>query len=67
MKYLSNKNIKIKYNSKAKNIHYAFTPYEFNPRYGKKIIPNQFIDLGQGLLKLIEDIDYDLRDLKNQK
>ena len=66
---LSQQNIKIKYNKNSKNAHYSQTPYEFNPKYGKKIIPNQFIDLGQGLLKLIEDIDHNLRDskIKNRK
>lgn len=52
----------IKYiDASKKNSHYALTPYEFSPTYGKKIVPEQYIDLGQGLLKLIENIDQDVK------
>ena len=36
------------------------SPYSFNPRTAKKITSNQHIDLGQGLLTLIEKIYNDL-------
>tara|TARA_Y100001970_G_scaffold286159_1_gene407647 strand:- start:9281 stop:10159 length:879 start_codon:yes stop_codon:yes gene_type:complete len=50
---LSIRNLKIKY-SKNKNLHYEMTPYKFNPKYGKNITLNEYIDIGQGLLELIE-------------
>jgi len=36
--------------------HYIRTPYSFNPRLGKKYIPPMHVDLGQGLLQLIEEL-----------
>ena len=35
---------------------YATTPYRYTPKLGTKIIPNEFIDLGQGLLDLIGEV-----------
>ncbi len=36
--------------------HYDMTPYRYTPRNGKKMVPNVFIDIGQGILDLIEEI-----------
>ena len=36
--------------------HYYRTPYSFIPKVGRKIIGNQYIDLGQGLLRLLAEI-----------
>lgn len=36
--------------------HYVTTPYRFSPKVAKKMIPEVFIDLGQGLLEMIEEI-----------
>jgi UDP-glucose 4-epimerase len=36
--------------------HYVRTPYAYQPKLGKKYIPSSHIDLGQGLLQLIEEI-----------
>ena len=36
--------------------HYVRTPYAFQPKFGRKYIPELHIDLGQGLLNLIEEI-----------
>ena len=37
--------------------HYSLTPYRYTPRRGKKMIPSKFIDLGQGILDMIEEVD----------
>ncbi|WP_086234130.1 NAD-dependent epimerase/dehydratase family protein [Campylobacter devanensis] len=37
--------------------HYMTTPYSFHPIMSKKIIPNPFIDMGQGLLECMQDIE----------
>jgi len=37
--------------------HYIRTPYAFSPQPGKKYIPSCHVDLGQGLLQLIEEIN----------
>lgn len=40
--------------------HYEITPYSFSPKIGRKLIPRLNIDLGQGLLKVIEDVHREL-------
>ena len=37
--------------------HYGQTPYRHHPRSAKKLVPTEFVDLGQGLLDVIEEID----------
>jgi len=36
--------------------HYAVTPYAFTPRVGRKLTANPHVDLGQGLLQMMEQI-----------
>jgi len=36
--------------------HYEITPYRFNPERAMKIVPREFVDIGEGILDLIEDI-----------
>ena len=36
--------------------HYETTPYSFHPTLSKKLVPNPFIDMGQGLLECIKSI-----------
>jgi UDP-glucose 4-epimerase len=44
--------------------HYQVTPYSFRPNRAKKLVPNPFIDLGQGLTECIEFI---YEELQNEK
>ena len=37
--------------------HYSLTPYRYTPRPGKKIVPNEFVDLGEGILELVAEVD----------
>lgn len=36
--------------------HYRLTPYTFAPRLGHKLVPSDYIDIGQGLLDCIQEI-----------
>ena len=36
--------------------HYELTPYRFTPRVARKIVPNAFVDIGQGILDLVEEV-----------
>ncbi|MCC6917231.1 NAD-dependent epimerase/dehydratase [Nitrosomonas sp.] len=36
--------------------HYQITPYAFQPRIGRKLVLNEHVDLGQGLLDCIQEI-----------
>ncbi|WP_174410752.1 NAD-dependent epimerase/dehydratase family protein [Desulfovibrio psychrotolerans] len=46
--------------------HYLITPYNFSPRMGKKITPILHTDLGQGVLRLIEELHQEINpDMQN--
>jgi UDP-glucose 4-epimerase len=36
--------------------HYVRTPYAYQPKLGRKYMPPMHVDLGQGLLELIENV-----------
>ena len=36
--------------------HYVRTPYAYQPRLGRKYVPLMHVDLGQGLLELIDEV-----------
>ena len=36
--------------------HYGLTPYRYTPRQSTKLIPSEFVDLGQGILEIVEEI-----------
>lgn len=36
--------------------HYHITPYQFHPRVGKKLTSNLYVDFGQGILQVLEQI-----------
>ena len=40
--------------------HYGQTPYRYTPRSAKKLVPLEFVDLGQGLLDVIEEVHSNL-------
>lgn len=40
--------------------HYQITPYAFMPKVGKKLTPPLTVDLGQGILRVMEDVHKDL-------
>lgn len=52
--------IEFEFLDKDETGHYEITPYSFSPKMGRKLIPRLNIDLGQGLLKVIEDVHREL-------
>lgn len=36
--------------------HYAVTPYAFTPKPGRKLVTTHYVDMGQGLLRMVEDL-----------
>lgn len=42
--------------------HYGLTPYRYTPKQGYKLVPSAFVDIGQGVLNLIEEISQQLDD-----
>jgi UDP-glucose 4-epimerase len=41
--------------------HYVRTPYAYQPQLAKKYTPPLHIDLGQGLLQLIDEVSYEMK------
>ena len=37
--------------------HYRVTPYAFSPRVGRKLTSNCYVDMGQGILQMLEEIE----------
>lgn len=37
--------------------HYTSTPYRYTPKQAKKLVPDEFIDLGEGILELVEELN----------
>lgn len=40
----------------AEDAHYRITPYAYTPRVGRKLTSNLYVDMGQGVLQLLEQI-----------
>lgn len=36
--------------------HYSLTPYTYQPTIGKKLISNEYVDMGQGIINLLEEM-----------
>ncbi|HDT12130.1 MAG TPA: SDR family oxidoreductase, partial [Candidatus Marinimicrobia bacterium] len=54
------KKIRFIYENDLSSTHYTITPYSFSPRMGKKMVAPVQFDLGQGLLRIIEDVHHEL-------
>ena len=49
------KPIEIKYQHDPNSGHYQVTPYAFMPKVGRKLVPPLTVDLGQGVLRVMEE------------
>ena len=49
--------LKINLNNDGYGNHYKTTPYSFHPTRSKKLVANPYIDMGQGLLECLKDIE----------
>lgn len=58
------KEIAFDFQGDGKSGHYEVTPYSFSPKMGRKMVPRLSIDLGQGILRTIEDIYKELNPSK---
>ncbi len=38
--------------------HYSVTPYAYTPRAGRKLVTTHYVDMGQGLLQLVEELHH---------
>jgi UDP-glucose 4-epimerase len=60
IKEMMGNKIEIVYKPKKSDTHYNVTPYNFNPKLGRKLVNNPHIDMGQGLLSCIHEIYHGL-------
>jgi UDP-glucose 4-epimerase len=58
--------IEIIYDGEKELHHYEITPYAYRPQVAQKIFPKIYHDLGQGLLDLIYDLEYQFEKKKTQ-
>ena len=56
--------IELDFHTENQSQHYKITPYSFNPRLGRKYSPNLNIDMGQGLLQLLHEVQKQIIDEK---
>jgi len=60
---LGNK-IELEYLPDVSDSHYEITPYSFNPKVAKKLVSNEFYDMGQGILECLSEIHAELNSKK---
>jgi UDP-glucose 4-epimerase len=48
--------IELEYTEHPTSGHYVMTPYSFQPKIGHKLIANDYVDIGQGLLDCLAEI-----------
>lgn len=56
VKEMFNEKVKIEYIKPHYSAHYEITPYVFAPKLARRIVSKSYVDLGQGLLELIQSI-----------
>tara|TARA_Y100000590_G_scaffold463096_1_gene628942 strand:+ start:1048 stop:1935 length:888 start_codon:yes stop_codon:yes gene_type:complete len=61
---LKNQNISFNFSESLDSEHYKTTPYIFNPKFAKKLSPDEYIDLGQGLTEMAEQISENINNEK---
>lgn len=54
-------NVDLHFDQARAGHHYEVTPYAFQPRLGRKLVLNEHVDLGQGLLDCLRDIHQSMR------
>jgi len=42
--------------------HYIMTPYRYTPKQAQKIVPDEFTDIGEGVLEVVEEIYKEILD-----
>ena len=56
---LGNK-IKFEYLPNVSSSHYEITPYNFSPKLARKLVSNEYYDLGQGILECLAEVKEEL-------
>lgn len=59
-------NLEVDIQPSTRKAHYKITPYNFNPKLGRKVVSDNFIDMGQGLLQCLATIYSEVHDGKKE-
>lgn len=59
--------IQFEFNENPQPGHYVMTPYGFHPKVGHKLVANDYVDLGQGLLDCLADVYEAMHTDQNQE
>lgn len=59
--------IEFEFNENPLPGHYVMTPYGFHPKVGHKLVANDYVDLGQGLLDCLADVYEAMHTDQNQE
>ena len=58
IKEIANSGVEIKFKSSDESSdHYKTTPYRYIPKKAMKLVPEEFVDLGSGILDLMEKLN----------
>ncbi|MDD5454085.1 MAG: NAD(P)-dependent oxidoreductase [Candidatus Ratteibacteria bacterium] len=58
IKEIMNNNIEVDFiDSKRSDGHYNYTPYSYSPKIGDKLLNDCYVDIGQGILECLEEIN----------
>jgi len=52
-----NNSVEIEFTGAQDEDHYGMTPYSFIPKIGKKLVSDYYVDLGQGLMECLNEIN----------
>lgn len=50
-------NVEIIFDNQKNEDHYAYTPYSYTPKIGSKLVNHLYVDMGQGLLECLHEMD----------
>lgn len=59
--------IQFEFNENPQPGHYVMSPYGFHPKVGHKLVANDYVDLGQGLLDCLADVYEAMHTDQNQE
>lgn len=66
VKEMLNGSIELIYLPSVSNTHYEITPYSFSPKISKKLVSNEYYDLGQGILECLSEVKKELDKKKKE-
>jgi UDP-glucose 4-epimerase len=57
-----NKKVEVKYlgDEDMGSKHYNITPYAYTPKIGKKLVSSEYVDMGQGIIQVVEQIAHEI-------